>query len=181
MNHQEANGLIRLIANAWPTVPFRADDQREMVVAWQMVLRDISLDEAQAVVVDYSRRGDQFPPAPGAIAKHVLDARDRASGAGAPDVDQAFTEVMNGVRQRGLPWGPPEWSHPAIAAVVQAISWRELCESTNPEAMRAHFFKLYEVGARRDTNDRRSVLTNGLPAAFNQAVGQLQPGNTDDL
>lgn len=151
MNHQEVHALIGAIHNLWPTVKFAAQTGPDMVRQWQLVLADVPYEAAEVVVVTRARLGDEFPPTPGKLAKHYHDAVAQATGSRAPDADEAWAEVMVGVQRRGFQQGPPTWSHPAVAAAVQSVSWREICLG---ETMitRAHFLKLYPAVLARSVN-----------------------------
>jgi hypothetical protein len=157
VNHQETAQLIAVVIHLWPTVPWRNDEPGPLAVTWQVVLADVTLTEAQAVVVDVARTGAQFPPTPGVIAKTVLDGRDRARGTMVPDADQAWAEVQAGISSHGFVNGPPAWSHPAVEGCVAAITWRELCMSTNADTLRAHFLRMYDTAARRTVAEERST------------------------
>lgn len=76
------------------------------------------------------------------------------------------------------------WAQPAEALrslprrtrrVVSAIGWRSICESDNPEALRAHFFRLYESATRHDLRD--GLLPEGLRRSISEsqrmAVGRV--------
>lgn len=173
MNHRETATLIAVVIHSWPTVPWRNDEPGPLALTWQQILADVTFDEAHAVVIDVARTGAQFPPTPGVIAKTVLDARDRAQGRLVPDADQAWAEVQHGVSSHGFVNGQPDWSHPAIAAVVAGITWRELCMSTNQDTIRAHFLRMYDGAARRVVAEERSVAAPLFAA--------LQPRNTPEL
>lgn len=155
MTQREVRDLIALVIHLWPSVPYRNDEHAPLIVSWHLVLTDVALTEATLIVRDAARDGQPFPPTPGAIAKQVLDARDRAAGTLAPDADEAWAEVQRGVSSHGYVNGQPQWSHPAIGAVVSAITWRELCLSTMGDVVRAHFLRLYEAAVRRVVADQR--------------------------
>lgn len=177
MNDRDVRTLLALVTNWWPTVPFKTDDMESVAKAWRIVLADITLDEATLVLAEVSRRGVPFPPTPGDVAKRVLDARDRRAGIAAPDVDEAWAEVQQGIRRCGLVAGPPEWTHTAIAAVVRAIGWRELCMSDNPDVVRAHFLRMYAPAVERVVSDQRALLA--LPSS--PGDGRALPRHTPDV
>jgi len=169
---REVRNLIAAVVHAWPTVPYRNDEPGPLIVTWHAILADVEYAEAEAVVIAHARQGEPFPPAPGVIARAVLDARDRQAGVDAPDVDAAWREVQDGVRSRGLAAGPPDWSHPAVAAAVSSLGWRDLCLSTNPDVTRAHFLRLYESAVRRTVDRARFDSVIGIGPA---ATRELSP------
>lgn len=149
MNQPDVQLLVRAVTTLWPSVPYRVPVDAAFIRTWHAVLRDVTLDEAERAVLDASRRGDSFPPTPGAIVAAVLAARDVSAGLTVPDTDVAWAELMGAVRTRGFMQGPPEWSHPAVADVARALSWRELCYSNNEGVLRAHFLRLYAPAVAR--------------------------------
>lgn len=73
----------------------------------------------------------------------------------------------------------PEYSHPLIEKAVEIIGYRNLLESTNPVADRAHFFKIYQSLVERAQEDMRllpeSKAVAGLIAdQFNLLAKKLQ-------
>lgn len=162
MNHQETRNLIAFVIHAWPSVPWRNDDSKPLIAAWQTVLADIELSEATAVLVGVARAGAEFPPTPGVLAKAVLDMRDVRSGRRAPDPDEAWAEIQRAISSHGYMNGPPDWSHPAVDAVVSALTWRELCLGTNHDTMRAHFLRLYTTAVERVVRNERIVARTAL-------------------
>ena len=54
------------------------------------------------------------------------------------------------------------------AAVAAAIGWDAICDSENPEALRAHFLRLWQEHTSRETTQRR------LPASVREGQERLQ-------
>lgn len=164
MIDREVARLLLALENLWPTVPVRTPDPAFQVQVWQRVLVDISLSEAEVVLIDYARSGAEFPPTAGVIAERALTMRERAAGTYPPDADQALAEVRHYTSTRGLTHGQPEhWSHPAVADVVKAIGWRELCLADNPDVMRGQFTRIYsDIRARRLAEQRRTPAMRAL-------------------
>lgn len=171
MNAKETRDVIAFVLHTWPSVPWRNDEMVPLIKSWHLILDDIGVDEAIAVLADIARSGAQFPPPPGVIAKTVLDLRDIAAGTRAPDADEAWAEIQRGISTHGWTNGPPEWSHPAVRAVVAALTWRELCMSTNADTIRAHFLRLYDTAWRRVVNEQRSVARVALDSP--RRIGEL--------
>jgi hypothetical protein len=55
-----------------------------------------------------------------------------------------------------------------VAAVAGAIGWDAICDSENPEALRAHFLKLWNDHSSRETAQRR------LPESVREGQKRLQ-------
>lgn len=88
-------------------------------------------------------RTSQYPPTVGELRRAVTQARY-------PSLlilpEEAWGEVWTGVTSKGLN-NQPEWSHPALAAAVESVGWREicLCDRGNLGTLRAQFMKIYEA------------------------------------
>jgi hypothetical protein len=168
VTEQEANLLIQACAQLWPTVPMQAQYGPQMIRMWAVVLADVSLAEAEVVLASCARQGDRFPPAPGVIARGALDARARVQGRTVPDVDEAWAEVSAAVRRRGWYQGEGTWSHDAVAQIVRAVSWDELCHG-DEMVVRAHFIRLYPAVAAR------AVAAQQLGETMTALTGVVRP------
>lgn len=159
MNHQEVDTILRARAILWPNTPLQTGANAPMVRLWQLALADITPAEAELQLVLASRHGAQFPPAPGEVARRALDARARAAGTLAPDVDVAWRYVIEAVRRRGWYAGPPDaWPHPAVEAVARSLGWNRLCLGDEMVTM-AHFKTLYLAAAVRTDSEREQTET----------------------
>ncbi len=166
MNDNDIAKLAAMTKAFWPQ--FEAGP--ETVPAWRLLLEDVDYEQAKAALLDVSTSGAHFPPPPGVIRKAAL----KGTGAGAPDVDAALDEVMTMIRRRGYLCPPVEtdWSHPAVGFTVRALGgWREVCESTNPEAFRAHFRQLYTSAVER--SERVAMRPPAASLALERAAGTL--------
>ncbi len=85
------------------------------------------------------------------------------------DPDQAWAEVQQKIRTVGY-YRHPTWSQSAIAQVVEALGWQNLCLSTNPEADRAHFLRFYATARLRARHRQHWAQ---LPAPLRQALATL--------
>lgn len=159
MNGNDVEQLIRIIQRLWPSVPNQAPADATTVAVWQVVLCDVPMVGAEAVVVNRARSRDRFPPSPGEIAGHYHDTVDRLAGVAIPDADQAWLEVHTAVQRLGWYSGPPKaWSHPAVAAAADSMTWRELCHG-DVMIVRAHFLKSYPAIAARSATARTETRT----------------------
>lgn len=177
MNHRAVNDIIKACAILWPAVPFQTLHGEPMVRLWQLALADITMAEAEQVLILASRHGDKFPPAPGEVARRALDARARAAGTLAPDVDVAWLSVIGTVRKRGWYSGPPDsYGHPAVEAAARSLGWNRLCLGDEMVTM-AHFKNLYQAAATRTEQQRQEAETmamlGGVAALPAAALGEL--------
>lgn len=180
MNRGEVALLTAVVKAYWPH--WQAGESREeaevTVNVWLRQLGDIDPDIAAAAVDVLHAEAREFAPTPGIVRERAITLRAQALGEAVPDVDQAWHEVQTAVRDRGWYQGPPdEWSHPAVAFVVSSLGWDELCHSDNPEALRAHFIRLYQVGHARSRAEAlipptvRAVLDAIRPPEIEPASG----------
>lgn len=184
MNHQEVAALVGSIGRMWPTVPYRTDVDAEFLRVWQLILPDVALIEAEAAVVIMARGGAKFPPGPGEIAGAVMGHRQQAVGDDVPDADEAWSEVTAAVRRYGRMNRPLHFSHPAVDAMVSALSWDGICNG-DEMITRAHFLRMYPGVSARAMN--RQVAHDALAALHapdlflpvtSTAIAAL--GNVDD-
>lgn len=99
----------------------------------------------------------------------ISDLLQQIAALDVPDADQAWSEVRRKVWSVGQ-YQVPQWSNTAVAETVASIGWTELCQSENPEALRAHFFKLYGVIASRTV---KKNLVTALPAKIRDGLGLI--------
>lgn len=170
MKKTEVVKLITVTATLWPT--FRGpqtDDEMDLAVeTWRAVLDDVPPDLAVAAVHALATSGREFAPPVGVIRQKAVQLVAAAIGQMAPSVDEAWAEVRQKASELGYMNGPPaEWSHRAVDDAVAAIGWREICHSTNPEALRAHFMKLYGSAVDRAAEQR------DMPAAVRETAARI--------
>ena len=172
MMKSEVLKLVTVTQTLWPNWkgPETADQMTLVVDTWQAILDDVPTDLALASVRALATSGREFAPPVGMIRQKAVDLVSAAGGDRAPDVDVAWGEVRQAAASRGYQAGQADWSHPAIAAAVASIGWKELCHSTNQDALRAHFFKVYGTAQARIEADR------DLPPAV-RAVAELHVGH----
>lgn len=165
--------VVKLLTYAQALIPsFRLPDVDGpefdfMVEVWREHLDD--LDPAlvfatfDAMVAGENR---EFVP----NAAQLRHAATQHTSGRAPTVDAAWAEVREQIRKHGHV--APQlvtFTHPSIAAVVTALGWQSLCESTNEVADRAHFARMYEA---RVADDRAGVA---VPPAARAVLDQHRP------
>lgn len=187
MQHSEITELIGRMKGYFVTwqAPAGADAIRGFVAAWGDFLTDLPTPEVVAVLRSYAARGETFPPNPGTLRNLVLANRHGAP----PDVDQAFAELSAGISHWGHNrWDEVAWTHPAIGETIRGLGgWLEVCKSENPEALRAHFMRLYAIASRRHLVDAtpdpdRDVLrqARGAPIELPAPVGTPADAEPDE-
>lgn len=138
MTPSESVELVRRLMAAFP----RHQVTKETVAVYAESLADLEVTAAREAVQEAIVTLKFFP----AIAEiREIAARRRSD---CPDCSRAWGELMRKVGSVGR-YRTPKWSHPAIAHVVDAMSWEAICDSENLEATRAHFMRLYSETATR--------------------------------
>lgn len=154
MNDMQITDLVSLCSQWWPN--WRAPESLPvMVKSWRMLLGDLDFDAGLAALSVYASEEHAFPPPVGILRRNA--ARMAMPGGTAPTVDEAWAEVLAEISRVGLgseyPGGrTPTFAHPATETVVYALGWRQLCESDNQVADRAHFAKMYSERVERDVS-----------------------------
>jgi hypothetical protein len=142
MTTAEATELVALALAAYPTQASRIRDSAVagMRAMWADLLDDLDFGVVKAALLVHCKSA-KFLPSP-------AELREIASsgGKGQRSGFEAWGDVLAVVRRVGR-YREPRFTDPAVAQAVQAIGWREICDSENPEATRAHFARAYESAA----------------------------------
>lgn len=148
MKRDEMAQIIVVMGKVWPNmrIPESTAEAALMRDAWFRVLGDFESDVVMASVDWFSNEAREFPPNPGQLADRVRSMLDPLDVV--PDVDQALVEIRAAIGACGRS-GSPSWSHPAIAAAVASIGWRNLCDSTNQDVLRAQIIRVYGTSSER--------------------------------
>lgn len=167
MTSEEAGVILDALVAAFPRTTMSA----ETVQIYARFLVDVSVEQAVDAAARWIARGRSFP-----LISELREAIEREHGAGPPDADQAFAEVMRKVGSVGR-YREPVWSHPAISAAVDAITWREVCDSDNAPALRAHFTRAYEAAKKRTADPAHNLLVTSIGAEVREriAAGTARP------
>ncbi len=105
------------------------------VEAYAEMLRDLPFESLLRAAQIHVYTSPYFPT--------IAELRRLATNSNLPSAAEAWGEVLRAVREVGS-YGTPSFSHPLISAAVHCLGWVEICRSENPEAVRAHFFQIYE-------------------------------------
>ena len=175
MKKSEVAKLVTVTQTLWPN--WRAPDNETgfalAVETWGVILDDVPEVLALAALHSLATSGREFAPPVGLIRLEALQLVSRADGTAAPDVDVAWGEVQRAASQRGYMAGEPGWTHQAISNAVFALGWRDICHSTNPEALRAHFFRIYGTAATRAERERN--MPPSVVATAQAQIGYRMP------
>lgn len=149
MTLQQAEQLIAILAASYPHTAIGG----ETVGMYSIALADCTADEGAEIVMHWTateRRWPQISELRALVAK--------ARGEIAPDHVEAWREVR-------LSFGSSTrkpWSHPAIGEAVDAIGYREIGQSTEPEIMRAQFERYYKTACARHVPSSTRDFTRAL-------------------
>lgn len=171
MEKRETAAILAILASAYPY----AKVSKETAAMYHEVLRDLRFGDCERSVGAIVRTSEMFPSA-ATIRKEVL----RQAGLMSPSAAEGWSQVMVLLRDVGR-YGRPQFADPAVQKTVDAIGWREICDSENQGVLRAHFFKLYDKLA--EEHDRSALLSavGELSHATPKAVGSGQTFETDGV
>ena len=163
MNREETKRILTFIASA--SSNFAKDqDPNMMITAWQIVLGDVSYQEAQVATVKMIR-DNKFPSA-GALMEKVREARLN----NVPTAEEAWTEVIKKLD----PYKAPTWSTKTIQEAVRVMGYKSLCASEKPSVDRAQFFKIYNNLLERNTNRTENEIVSQLVGGISAKIGQIK-------
>lgn len=156
MTPVELAPILSLLAEALPGSPVTAATAE----AYLAVLRDLRAADVEAAAVRHIASGATWRPGPGQLRALVVRAR-----LGIADPEDVLTEVLRLIHDRGYNRPPKREDCTAVAwAVIESMGWLTLCESDNPEALRAHLLRIATRWTER-------VVTAGSLAALGMAPG----------
>ena len=147
MERQECAALVGMIASAYPSWK----PTQETVAVYVELIIDLDKQTAQNAL-----RGllmvSEFAPSVAGIRKKVLELQG-----GLPlTKTEAWESIMDYVRRYGI-YERPAIKDDVVAEVVRAIGYREICQSTNTDTIRAQFLRLYEEQAQKHLEQKLSA------------------------
>lgn len=155
MNDSDIKRLWIYCQEAWGstfTIPEDAVRREVKLQHWRDVLGDLDANLIRRTVVGLDVH---FAPTPSELRACALDRMRFESGARAlPDSDEALSELMRligryGYTNEAAALAAATAFSPALKAVIDAMSWAEICADENPAVFRGQFRHLYEVAAGR--------------------------------
>ena len=152
MTGDELDRCMEVLMSAWPhsrVLPTTLDLAEQLIAP-------LPFDAVMGALAQFSLEGREFAPPLGLLARRSVELIAETNGYHLPDAEEALREVYAAIAHFGI-YRTPEWSHEAIASVIQALGgWEAVCNDDNPEAFRAHFMRLY--GTARARTERDAVL-----------------------
>lgn len=143
MNNSELAQLGAMIASEHPKFTFVGSDgaPNSKFKLWSFGLREFSGDLVLQATKAHLMRSE-WPPTLANIVTIIKEAdASRIEPAG-----DAYSEVQKLVSRWGIynQAAALKEAKPITRRIIKQIGWREICHSDNPEALRAHFLKLYD-------------------------------------
>ena len=172
---QEFDRIWQTLLRSYPN--FVKDSAPDLLAGtfrmYERILSDLPADLLEVAVLQHIATNKWFPA--------ISELRGAVLAATAPahrTAMEAWGEVLNAMNSGGMRmmgdgdgYYPPEWSEPILARVVTMMGWRELCNSKDQMADRAHFMRAYDALVQRERED-----ANMLPM-MRQLAGRLAETN----
>lgn len=140
MKPSDVVAQVRILAAAYP----RSAVSAETCAVYAAGLADLDAAALASAVDRHVRTSPYFPT--------IADLRTLAAEAqaGVPDAEAILAEVRRAIGDRGYNRPPAAGDlSPLALAVVDVVGWPTLCESDNPEALRAHVLRVAATLRRR--------------------------------
>jgi hypothetical protein len=179
MTKPETLKFLALIASYFPQ--FRGFEQAPVVEAWAGALQDLEFATACEAIrkLALTFTASMYPNI-GHIRKAYLDVTE-------PDLlldpGSAWEMIVKAAQSFGrnrhkeallsLP--------PSLRAIVKALGWRNICDSTEIDILRAHFLKMYRVSQVRQQEQAMLPSEESQPALTSRisqhvaTIGQSMP------
>ena len=152
MKESEATKLVALIQGAWPRPPL----SKASIGVYTLGLSDLDAAAGQAAVTHLIKTS-RWLPTIAEIRSLVVE-----QSTALPDPEVAWGEVRRAIGSCGM-YRSPAFNCPQIAAAVEVIGWREICQSTNVASTRARFVDAYR-SIRGRAVEHQAASAGALPA-----------------
>ena len=142
MTDQQALEIVGPFLAAWP----RPTVSPETITIYVRALQDLDADVLRTATVRCSQTRKFLPT----IAE-VREECARLQSGGMLNPEEAWALVMQAFRKVGgyRPFPANTVGGELLKRAVDMIGWEEMCRSTNVEATRAHFFRIYAAAVAR--------------------------------
>lgn len=162
MNKTEFATIAAALQTYYPR--FNLLPNREAMALWYQELSDINAETLTTALRKWVCT-EQWPPT-------IADLRSLCTNlteGELPDWGEAWEEVTQAVRRFG--WTRPDKAFasmsPQTRAAARRIGWMSICESENPEALRAQFRQIYEGTVRWESESRQ------LPPELQESIAKI--------
>jgi len=163
LNTSEFSVLAAAIKTYYPR--FSIFPNQEAMELWYDALKDLPLDALSAAVKKWAVT-EKWPPT-------IADLREKCveiTTGGGLDWGQGWQEVQKAIRLYGYmqPQKALESMSPVTQDAVRRIGWQAICESENPETIRAQFRQVFEYCEKHASEAQR------LPPELKTNIQQIQ-------
>jgi hypothetical protein len=181
MTLDEFTELFEILLAAYPNHKFRSDDDMgRTLLIWYSLLNDLKYEILEAAIRKHIlQSGNTFFPS-------IYEIRTKALEVVLPDgstAADAWGEVTKAIRQFGYMRKDEALQSmtPLTRKVVEAIGWREICTSEEPDIIRAQFRMAYEQMAGREKQE--ALLPEGMKQKIRELAGGMKMigGRADGL
>lgn len=135
MTKPEWTEIVAMASGLWPHSPIKP----ETIEAYFLLLQRLASEDVRAALIRIA--GDEaarFLPTVGQIIAKVSEAKIQPE-----DPETILGDILRAVRRHGYMANPNEIGlSPLARATVHTIGWVAICDSTNPEALRAHILRV---------------------------------------
>ena len=137
-----------------------------IVALWASMFQDDSPETVTLAVKKLIATHSDFPPDIAAVRRAMVDV----SAVAMPSAGEAWGEVSLAIRHYGhiREREALETMSAATRKAVKYIGWQAICLDENETATRAHFLKIYQSVADRETE--RRLIPAGVMTQINAAV-----------
>lgn len=170
MTFKEFAYLANLIRTTYPREKIFPNN--ESMEIWFEMLQDIPFQAASAGLKKWIAT-EKWSPS-------IADIREMAvsvTSLPTPDWGQGWQEVIKAIGRYGYMRESEALASmsPQTAEAVKRIGWQAICESENPETLRAQFRQVYEISEKREKQDAQ------LPQSLKNVIAQFQIGSQQEL
>lgn len=168
MTKKEFAGFFAWLMEVSPAFERQTKDrnlQHEMQL-WHEMLLDFTVEQLQMAAKMHFAKS-QFAPAISDLLQNALQATQPAM----ITEGEAWGEVTRAISNFG--WPNPHKALESMSEITQKcvrnMNWREICESTNQDVMRAHFGRYFNQLVKKESE------TRALPKALQKHIAAMLP------
>jgi hypothetical protein len=163
MKTSEFSVLAAAIKTYYPR--FTIFPNQEAMSLWYDALKDLPIDVLSAAVKKWAVT-EKWPPTIAELREKCSEIVDGER----PDWGTGWQEVQKAIRFYGYMRSQEALASmsPVTREAVRRIGFQAICESENPEAIRAQFRQIYE------SVEQRSAAESSLPAELKSTIRQIR-------
>lgn len=177
MTPKDAHSIVMVIAANWRSDlrGMEPEEIRAWSAMWRAGLADLDFEEARAAV-DRIIKTETFLPKVATVRNAIITVTRGQARTGA----EAWNDVQKAVSKYGI-YRTPKFDDPIVSRVVDALSWRELCNSENAVADRARFIDAYDKMLAQGRIEAQVSRGGAAPALPSRGAPSLVGGARKEL